>query len=255
MANEVAAKQPQFTDLLRNELISQSSALPRDLNIERFVQNAKALLNGNDVLFKFAKTHGTSQIISGLMRGAFLGLDAFNKEFFLIPYKDVLNFMPSYTGMQKLCMKYSTREIKTLYAKVVREGDEFSEEIVNGEPSITFRPQPFNTKKIVGAFAVCLYKDGGMIYETMSLEELEQCRRSSQAKNSPAWQNFTQMMYRKTVLKRISGNIPLDMDEKLSDALVAGLEIETDPAKIAEQQIRDNGNSEELVIDATEVTT
>lgn len=255
MANEVAAKQPQFTDLLRNELIAQSSALPRDLNIERFVQNAKALLNGNDVLFKFAKTHGTSQIINGLMRGAFLGLDAFNKEFYLIPYKDVLNFMPSYTGMQKLCMKYSTRPIKTLYAKVVREGDDFSEEIVNGEPSITFRPKPFSTKKIIGAFAICLYDDGGMIYETMSLEELEQCRRSSQAKNSPAWQNFTQMMYRKTVLKRISGNIPLDMDEKLSDALVAGLEIETDPAKIAEKQIEEHGNSEELVVDATEVTT
>ena len=250
MPSEVANKQPQFTDLLRTELISQSSALPRDLNIERFVQNAKALLNGNDVLFRFAKTHGTTQIINGLMRGAFLGLDAFNKEFFLIPYKNVLNFMPSYTGMQKLCMKYSTRPIKTLYAKVVRGGDEFSEEIVNGEPSITFRPKPFNTNKIIGAFAVCLYVDGGMIYETMSLEELEQCRRSSQAKNSPAWQNFTQMMYRKTVLKRISNNIPLDMDEKLSDALVAGLEIETDPAKIAEREAAENGSVEELVVES-----
>lgn len=257
MPNEVANKQPQFTDLLRAELVSQSSALPRDLNIERFVQNAKALLNGNDVLFKFAKTHGTTQIINGLVRGAYLGLDAFNKEFFLIPYKDVLNFMPSYTGMQKLCMKYSTRPIKTLYAKVVRDGDEFSEEIVNGEPSITFRPKVFSNNKIVGAFAACLYDDGGMIYETMSLEELEQCRRSSQAKNSPAWQNFTQMMYRKTVLKRLSGNIPLDMDEKLANAMNAGLEIETDPAKIAEQQREENGNTEELAIDveSSEVTT
>ena len=254
MANEVANKQPLFTDLLRSELTAQSSALPRDFNTERFVQNGKALLNGNETLFKFGKQYGTGQIISGMMRGAFLGLDFMNSEAYLIPYGSSLNFMPSYIGMQKLCIKYATRPIKTIYAKVVREGDEFEETIVNGEPSITFKPKAFNNGKIVGAFAVCLYMDGGMVYEVMSLEELEQCRRSSKAKNSPAWSSYTQMMYRKTVLRRLAKSIPLDMDEKLSDAMNAGLEIETDPAEIAKRETEENGNTEELVVEATEVT-
>ena len=252
MPNEVANKQPQFTDLLRAELVSQSSALPRDVNIERFVQNSKALLNGNETLFKFAKQNGTGQIISGMMRGAFLGLDFMNSEAYLIPYGSTLNFMPSYKGMIKLCIKYSTRPINTIYAKIVREGDEFSEEIVNGQPSVTFRPKPFSNAPMIGCFAVCLYKDGGMIYEVMSKTDVEQCKRSSKSKNSPAWTFYSEMA-KKTVLRRLAKSIPLDMDDKLADAMNAGLEIETDPKILADREIAENGNTEELVIDG-EVT-
>jgi recombination protein RecT len=250
MANEVTTQKPRFSVALTEELNLQRDALPRDFNITRFVNNSIALLNGNETLAKFAKQYGTDQIKMGLMRGAYLGLDALNNEMYLVPYGSTLNFMPSYTGMQKLCMRYSTRPIKSLYAKVVREGDEFSEEIVNGEPSVTFKPKAFNNGKIVGAFAVCLYKDGGMVYEVMSLQELEQCRRSSKAKNSPAWDRFTQMMYRKTVLRRLTKAVPIDMDDKLADAMNAGLEIETDPAKIAEREAAENGSVEELVVES-----
>ena len=253
MANEVVAQKPKFSVALTEELNMQRDALPRDFNITRFVNNSIALLNGNEVLAKFAKQYGTDQIKMGLIRGAYLGLDAMNNEMYLVPYGSTINFMPSYIGMQKLCIKYSSRPIKTIYAKVVREGDEFEENIINGEPSITFKPKAFNNNRIVGAFAVCLYVDGGMVYEVMSLQELEQCRKSSKAKNSPAWERFTQMMFRKTVLRRLAKSIPLDMDDKLADAMNAGLEIETDPAKIAEREAEEHGNSEELVIDA-EVT-
>ena len=251
--NEVATTKPKFSVVLTEELNLQRDALPRDFNITRFVNNSIALLNGNDVLIKFMKLYGTDQIKMGLIRGAYLGLDAMNDEMYLVPYGSTINFMPSYVGMRKLCIRYSTRPIKTLYAKVVREGDEFSEEIVNGEPSITFRPKAFNTCKIIGAFAVCLYRDGGMVYEVMSLQELEQCRKSSKAKNSPAWDRFTQQMYKKTVLRRLAKSIPIDMDEKLSDAMNAGLEIETDPKVIAEKEVAEHGNTEELAIDV-EVT-
>ena len=52
---------------------------------------------------------------------------------------------------------------------------------------------------------------------------------------------------------RAAGNA---LAEKLADAMNAGLEIETDPAKIAEQQREENGNTEELAIDveSSEVT-
>jgi len=253
MSNEVTVQKPKFSAVLTEELNMQREALPRDFNITRFVNNSIALLNGNEVLAKFAKQYGTDQIKMGLIRGAYLGLDAMNNEMYLVPYGSTINFMPSYIGMQKLCIKYATRPIKTIYAKVVREGDDFEETIVNGEPSITFKPKAFNNGKIVGAFAVCLYQDGGMVYEVMSLKELEDCRSSSKAKNSPAWNRFTAEMYKKTVLRRLAKSISIDMDEKLADAMNAGLEVETDPKEIAAKDIAANGNSEELVIDA-EVT-
>ena len=253
MANDVTVAKPKFSVTLTSELTAQISALPRDFNITRFVNNSLALLNGNDVLIKFMKEHGTDQIKAGLLRGAYLGLDFMNGEAYLVPYGSTLNFMPSYKGMVKLCTKYATRPINTIYAKVVREGDEFVEEIVNGQPSITFRPKAFNNGKMVGVFAVCLYKDGGMVYEVMSAADVEMCRKSSKAQNSPAWQRFGTEMAKKTVLRRLAKSISIDMDDKLADAMNAGLEIETDPAKIAEQQREENGNSEELIVEG-EVT-
>lgn len=252
MANEVATKQPKFSDVLSAELNTQVDALPRDFNITRFVHNSIALLNGNEVLIKFMKQYGTDQIKVGLMRGAYLGLDFMNNEAYLIPYGSTLNFMPSYKGMIKLCIKYSARPINTIYAKIVREGDEFVEEIVNGQPSITFRPKPFNKGAMVGCFAVCLYKDGGMIYEVMSKDEVEQCKRSAKSKNSPAW-GFYSEMAKKTVLRRLAKSIPLDMDEKTTDAMNAGLEIETDPKVLAEREVQEHGNTEELTAIDVEV--
>ena len=253
MSNDVTVAKPKFSVALTSELTAQISALPRDFNITRFVNNSLALLNGNDVLIKFMKEHGTDQIKAGLLRGAYLGLDFMNGEAYLVPYGSTLNFMPSYKGMVKLCTKYATRPINTIYAKVVKEGDEFVEEIVNGQPSITFRPKAFNNGKMVGVFAVCLYKDGGMVYEVMSAADVEMCRKSSKAQNSPAWQRFGTEMATKTVLRRLAKSISIDMDDKLADAMNAGLEIETDAAELSKREIEEHGNTEELVVEG-EVT-
>jgi hypothetical protein len=43
------------------------------------------------------------------------------------------------------------------------------------------------------------------------------------------------------------------MDDKLADAMNAGLEIETDPAKIAEREAAENGSVEELVVESEAV--
>ena len=252
MANDVTVVMPKFSVALTDELNFQKDALPKDFNITRFVHNSLALLNGNEVLVKFKNQYGTDQIKAGLMRGAYLGLDFMNGEAYLIPYGATLNFMPSYKGMIKLCIKYSTRPINTIYAKIVREGDEFCEEIVNGQPSITFRPKPFSNAPMIGCFAVCLYKDGGMIYEVMSKADVEQCKKSAKSKNSPAWSFYSEMA-KKTVLRRLAKSIPLDMDEKTADAMNAGLEIETDAAELAKREIEEHGNSEELAIDAETV--
>ena len=246
--NEVATKDT-FSGSLTIALNEQKEALPADFNITRFVQNSVALLNGNDTLADFAKQYGTAQIKNGLIRGAYLGLDALNQEMYLVPYKNVLNFMPSYKGMAKLAQKYSTRPIKSIYAKCVRQGDEFSEEIVNGEATINFKAQPFNNNDIIGVFAVCQYEDGGIVYEVMSKADVEQCRKSSKAKNSPAWTGFWSEMAKKTVLRRLCKSITLDMDAKLAEAIDAGLEIETDVREIAKQEIEENANTEPFVID------
>lgn len=250
-----------FDVVLYKELEKDKNAMPTDLNLIRFKNNAIAYLAGSEPLQEFIGEYGQNgyahmQIIKGFVESAHFGLDFLNGEAYLVPYKDKLNFMPSYKGQIKLCMRYATRPIKTIYAKLVKEGDEFEEVILNGEPSINFHPKPFSNGKVVGAFAVCLYKDGGMVYETMSLRDLETCHGSSKAFNSPAWKRFPGEMYKRTVLRRLAKSIPLDIDDKLASAMNAGLEIETDPKVLAEREVKENGNSEELVLDveSSEVT-
>lgn len=249
MANELANKD-SFSYALTTQLDGMGDALPKDFNKARFVTNAIALLNDNSDIAKFGK----QQILMGLAKGATLGLDFFAKEAYLVPYDGKLRYQTSYTGSVKLAKKYSLRPIKDIYAKVVREGDEFEEVVLNGEQSINFKPVPFNNKPIVGAFAVCLFKDGGVQYDTMSLTDLENTRKHSKASNSLAWRDYTAEMYKKTVLKRLCKHIEIDFENveqlRVYDEDTA---IEKDPKAMAEQEIAESANHMEYddsIIDA-----
>ena len=251
IAKEEPKKELTFSDNLRNELTNVQDALPKDFNKERFVQNALALLNDNPNIAKY----GQAQIIGGLMKGAYLGLDFYSKECYLVPYGNQLNYQTDYRGAKKLAKKYSIGPIKDIYAKLVHDGDEFEEVIVNGEQGINFKPKPFNDGKIIGAFAVCLFADGGMQYDTMSVADLENTRKSSKAANSPAWKNFTGEMYKKTVLHRLCKHIELDFENPTqANAFMAGMKIETDTEKIVDAEIAENANTvdfqeDEVVVD------
>lgn len=244
----VAQKPKTFDVALMEKLDSVNDALPKDFNKQRFVQNTLALIHDNPKLMEYKQ----AEIMSGLIKGATLGLDFFNKEAYLVPYGSQLNYQTDYRGAKKLAKKYSIRPIKDIYAKLVRDGDEFEETIENGEQGINFRPKAFNDGKIIGAFAVCLFADGGMVYDTMSLADLENTRKSSKASNSPAWKNFTGEMYKKTVLHRLCKHIELDFENPTQqNNFMAGMEIETVVSEIAHREISENENSQpfEVVAD------
>ena len=206
MANEVAVK---FSTQLTDKLVSVESALPKDFNRERFVQNCLAVMNETPQLAKI----NPSQTIQGLLKGAYLGLDFLNRECYLIPYGNSVQFQTDYKGEVKFTKKYSIRKIKDIYAKVVRQGDEFVEEIIDGKPSIDFKPLPFNDGDIIGAFAIVLYQDGGMAYEVMSLKDINAVRNNySKANQSKAWKNSFDEMCKKTVLRRLCKHIETDFE-------------------------------------------
>ncbi len=250
MPNEVAKTGQTFSVALTQKLDSVSDALPKDFNKARFVQNALALINDNKDLQKY----GSQQLMSGLLKGAYLGLDFYSKECYLVPYGNSLNYQTDYRGAKKLAKKYSIRPIKDIYAKLIREGDEFVEKIINGEPTFDFLPKFLNDGKIIGAFAVVLYQDGGIAYDVMSLKELENTRSASKASNSPAWRKFTGEMYKKTVLHRLCKHIELDFENPTQRSMfTADMEIENDPQKLVEAEIVENANSEEFIVEEGEV--
>lgn len=212
-------------------LPSISDALPKDFNKARFVQNAVALVTENENLSKVPQ----SKLIPGLLKGAYLGLDFFNKECYLIPYGPELQFQIDYKGSVKLAKKYAVRPVEEIYARIVREGDEFSEEIKDNEPRINFKPKPFNNGKIVGAFAVCQYKDGGAKVEVMSIDQLDAAKRMSKAQTGTAWKFFPEEMYKKTVIRRLCKGIPIEFENSKQEMLMHDDPIDAEAVVIEEE--------------------
>ena len=99
----MAEQKQTFSLALTEKLETVNEALPKDFNKVRFVQNAIALVNENTNLQKYSQ----QQIMSGLLKGAYLGLDFYSKEAYLIPYGSQLNYQTSYLGAKKLAKKYS----------------------------------------------------------------------------------------------------------------------------------------------------
>lgn len=235
----------QMPTMLAEKLDAVKEALPKDFNKTRFVQNCIALLN--DDPDKYTK-YSASNILTNLVKASYLGLDFYSHEAYLIPYGDKLSFMTSYTGSMKLAKKYSIRPIKDIYAKLIREGDTFEEVVANGEQTVNFKPLPLNEGKIIGAFAVVVYQDGGVGYEVMSLTELENVRKCSKASNSPAWKNFPGEMYKKTVLRRLCKYIELEFENiSQQETYTDDMAIEVDPVKLHEIDVSENANTEEFI--------
>jgi recombination protein RecT len=122
--NEVALR---FSEQLTDKLISYETALPKNFNRERFVQNCLTVMNEKPELAKINK----AEVIQGLCKAAFLGLDFMNKECYLISYGNSVQFQTDYKGEKKFVKNYSIRPIKDIYAKVVRDGDFFEERKFN----------------------------------------------------------------------------------------------------------------------------
>ena len=214
-------------DNLSKLIQAKASAFPKGFNHTRFIQNAMSVLQDTPGIDQITP----QSIARTMLKGAFLGLDFFNKECYAIPYnKNIapkgskpkyvkeLQFQTDYKGEKKLVKKYSLRKVKEIYAKVVREGDLFEETIVNGQPSINYSPTPFSQKPVTGFFAVCLYEDGGLIYETMTVAEVDHVRDTySKVPKGPAWVNRYDEMAKKTVQRLLCKGIEIEFDNAEAD--------------------------------------
>lgn len=192
-------------------LDEKMDACPKNFNKTRFLQNCMTVLNEVPA-DKLARVTPDSVALT-MIKGAFLGLDFFNRECYAIPFGDKLQFLTDYKGDIKLCRQYSIKPIRNIYAKLVREGDNFECRIDEGSPIINFEPKVFSDAEIKGAFAVVVYDDLTMDYSIMSKKEIEATRQNfSKCKNSIAWEKASGEMYKKTVLKRLTKMIELDFD-------------------------------------------
>lgn len=201
---------------LTKKLTENKEALPAGFNQQRFILNCitviQDMMKDNKKKEQLEKINPETIPVC-LAKAAYLGLDFFNGECYAIPYGVNLTFQTDYKGEIKLCKRYSKNKIKDIFAKVVRQGDFFMEEVDGGKQNVQYRPKPFSNEQMIGAFAIVVFEDGSMMYDTMSSEDIENVRNTySKMKDSQAWKSSTGEMYKKTVLRRLCKLIDLDFD-------------------------------------------
>lgn len=230
---------------ISDSLSEISDALPKDFNKARFVQNAMTMISDKPELLQDDSTR--NQVIPVLMRGAVLGLDYTNKEWYPVTYGSKLEFQMSYRGAEKLARKYSIKPVKSIVCDIVRKGDDFQMEIKDNDVKVNFKPLPFNRSETIGAFAYVVFEDGTAIAETMNIDELESSRKASKMGNSGAWKNQPWEMQKKTVIKRLMKRIEIDFETSAQADYYyedeAVIETPQDVIDVAQNDIEENQNS------------
>lgn len=238
-----------FSIVLAEKLKEESAALPPDLNRERFAINAVSLIRNNKGLMNILRTNPQS-VLNGVMRAAYLGLDACMKECYLIPRDGEAVFQMDYRGIRKLVKKYAIREVKYFSYDVSREGEKFTCVITNGNVDYTHVKDAFSNAPITGAYAVAFFEDGGSTICTMSKEEIDITRDHSPAKNAMAWRDYYGEMAKKTAIHRLCKSFDFDFPSpQAKDAFNSDMEIETDPVEVSKNEATNKGNKEPLIID------
>lgn len=139
-------------------------------------------------------------------------------EAYIVPFKNTATFMPGYRGLIKLALRSGA--VKSLASHVVYESDEFVIDL-GSDPRVVHRLALADRGKAIGAYALAKLANGEFEIEWMPMEELEKIRKSAErgGRESPAYSNWAEQMYRKAPIRRLCKRIPMGDDYYLAAAL------------------------------------
>ena len=177
----------------------------------REVEYAVQAMTANSFLVTCAKQN-PQDLVTAIQNIALTGLslNPVTKQAYLVPFKSKITFMPSYAGMRDLLVR--TGLCTNIEAHLVYTDDYFS--ITYGEGGrLEHRPAVFSKnrtdKDVLGGYFIATLPSGQLIYDTMSVEEIDKIYKQSPSygKQSP-WQNWWQEMAKKTLIRRGFKSIP-----------------------------------------------
>ena len=188
--------------------------LPKHIPVEKFVRTVLTALNQNPDLMDANR----QTLYASAMRLAQFGLLPDGREAALVAFNSkngrTVTAMPMIAGILKMIR--NSGELSTIGAYVVCEGDKFTHWV--DEDGEHFKYEPCEKQgKAQLLFAFARTKDGGVYFERMSLDDIEQVRQCSRAKDNGPWKTWWHEMSKKTVIKRLAKRLPnsADVEEML----------------------------------------
>ena len=222
---------PMLEDLVPDEALTN----PRDP--ESRVKFVKLLLdqlafrmNANSAIAGCELTSIKNVIKNCALLGLMPGYGGNTAEVYLIPYKRQLDYEISYKGFETVVMR--SGHYKKISATALFDGDEFQHWDEDGNKRFIFKPCGVQ-QTLTGAFAYAQEPDGTLHLvhmDSTSIENLEEKTRKGKER-TPAWRNWPDRMYRKTVIKRLCNELPNRSAIPMLDKLHA-IDVDAEPLTV-----------------------
>lgn len=179
-----------------------AEALPKHMNIERMTRIALTTIRTNPKLLEC----NLPSLAASVMQAAQLGLEpGLIGHCYIIPYGKEATFIIGYKGMIDLARR--SGNIQSIAAHEVYEND-FIELTYGLEENLKHVPwflrkdeKPAESGKVVGAYMVAKFNDGGHFIHYMPISEIESHRKRSKAANNGPWVTDYTEMCKKTVVR------------------------------------------------------
>lgn len=199
-----------FRTLLENRIDRIAELLPVTMDARRFASVSLIALSKNPGLLSCDK----ASFVMAVLEAAEIGLEPTGGVggAHLVPFKNKIQLILDYRGVQYLIREGGGGEVKTV---LVYAGDYFKvyEGTENARIRHTKRFATTDPKDIEYVYAVPL--DHPEKFEVMTKAEIDGIRARSKAANTGPWVSDYGSMARKSVLKRISAWLPLKPSARL----------------------------------------
>lgn len=205
---------PPKNQLTRYESIKQSltlmreqfaAALPPQVSLDKFLGVVLTGIRLNENLQGADRT----TLYGACLKCAQDGLLPDGREAALVMFGQNVQYMPMLGGMLKKVR--NSGEVTKVSVQVVYSNDQFDYELgtsdrLEHKPAIGERGEP------IAAYAIAWLKDGQVVHEVMSKDQIEKVRNVSRAKNNGPWRDWWDEMARKTVFRRLAKWLPQSTD-------------------------------------------
>lgn len=185
-------------------------ALPPQIPAQKFIRTVMTAVQMQPDLL------GTDRrsLLAACMKAAQDGLLPDGREAALVIFRtksgSMTQYMPMIGGLLKKLR--NSGELASIGAHVAYSADEFRYEL-GDEERIVHRPKLGSERgDPIAAYAIAKTKDGAIYREVMSVDEINQVRSVSRAKDSGPWASWWSEMARKTVLRRLLKRLPSSAD-------------------------------------------
>lgn len=206
-------KGESVTDLVNSLRPQMEAALPRQLDVGRFLRLALTELR---VKPKLVATDPRS-LLGSIMKAAQLGLEIDGRGLaYLVPYGKECTLVIGYQGMMELARRDG--RVTSIYAHVVREADEFRYQY-GLHPDLVHRPATGDRGPMVYVYAVARLRDTEPVFVVLDKAEVDRFRNRSKTSSSGPWVTDYEAMACKTAVRRLATWLP--QSPELADAAIA----------------------------------